>query len=40
MAAAPAVAPDWTANGIMIAVGAVCAVLGGFAFTLRDIQRE
>jgi ABC-2 type transport system permease protein len=40
MAAAPAVAPNWTANGVMIALGAVCAVLGGFAFKLRDLQAE
>ena len=40
MAAAPAVAPDWTANGIMIAAGAVCGVIGGLAFKLRDLQGE
>jgi ABC-2 type transport system permease protein len=40
MAAAPAVAPNWTANGIMIALGAVCAALGDYAFNLRDIQGE
>jgi ABC-2 type transport system permease protein len=40
MAAAPAVAPNWRVNGIMIALGAVCAVVGGLAFNLRDIQGE
>ena len=40
MAAAPAVAPDWTANAIMIAVGALGAAIGGYAFKLRDIQGE
>jgi ABC-2 type transport system permease protein len=40
MAAAPAVDPNWIANGIMIAIGAASAVLGGLVFQLRDIQRE
>jgi ABC-2 type transport system permease protein len=40
MAAAPAVHPNWTANGIMIAIGAAGAVAGGTAFERRDIQGE
>jgi ABC-2 type transport system permease protein len=38
MAAAPAVDPNWTANSIMIVIGAAGAVLGGLAFQRRDIQ--
>jgi ABC-2 type transport system permease protein len=40
MASAPAVAPNWAANGIMVAIGVACATAGGFAFTRRDIQGE
>jgi hypothetical protein len=40
MAAAPAVHPHWLTNGVMMAIGAVCAVVGGAAFSLRDIQGE
>ncbi len=40
MAAAPALNPDWTVNGIMIAIGAAGAVLGGVAFRHRDILGE
>jgi hypothetical protein len=40
MAAAPAVAPDWTSAAIMVAVGAVAAGLGGVAFAHRDVQGE
>jgi ABC-2 type transport system permease protein len=38
MAAAPAVSPDWTANALMIVVGAACAAVGGWAFRQRDLQ--
>jgi ABC-2 type transport system permease protein len=38
MAAAPAVAPNWTANAIMVIIGAVCAAAGAWAFNSRDIQ--
>ena len=38
MASAPAVPPNWEANGIMSAVGLACALIGGFAFSRRDIQ--
>lgn len=38
MAAAPGVAPDWEANGIMTAVGVVAACVGGLAFIRRDLQ--
>jgi ABC-2 type transport system permease protein len=37
MASAPAVAPNWSANGVMVAVGAACALLGGLAFNRRDL---
>ena len=40
MAAAPAVAPDWTTNGIMIAIGALCGLVGALTLKLRDIQGE
>jgi ABC-2 type transport system permease protein len=40
MAAAPAVHPHWLTNGVMMAIGAACAVVGGAAFNLRDIQGE
>lgn len=40
MASAPAVAPHWEANGIMVAVGVAGAVLGGLAFRRRDLQGE
>ncbi len=38
MASAPAVSPDWEANGVMTAVGVGAAVLGGFCFRRRDLQ--
>ena len=37
MAAAPAVSANWTANGVLIGIGAVCAVAGAFAFGRRDL---
>jgi ABC-2 type transport system permease protein len=37
MASAPAVAPNWSANGVMVAVGAACALLGVLAFNRRDL---
>jgi ABC-2 type transport system permease protein len=40
MASAPAVSPHWEANGIMAAIGAAAAVLGGVAFRHRDLQGE
>ncbi len=40
MASAPAVSPQWEANGIMIGVGVVGAALGGLAFRRRDLQGE
>jgi ABC-2 type transport system permease protein len=40
MASAPAVPPNWKANGIMTVVGLACALVGGFAFSRRDIQGE
>lgn len=38
MASAPGVPPDWTANGIMIAIGAAALLLGGLAFNRRDLE--
>ncbi len=40
MASAPAVQPNWEANGIMTAIGVAGAFLGGFAFRRRDVQGE
>jgi ABC-2 type transport system permease protein len=40
MASAPAVPPNWGADGIMAAIGIACALAGGFAFNRRDIQGE
>ena len=40
MASAPAVHPNWEANGIMIAIGVACALVGGDAFRRRDLQGE
>ena len=37
MTSAPAAAPNWTANGIMVSVGVGCALLGGLAFNRRDL---
>jgi ABC-2 type transport system permease protein len=38
MAAAPAVSPDWTTGGVLVAIGAVAAVAGGVAFAHRDLS--
>ena len=40
MAAAPAVAPNWTTDAVMVAVGVLAATVGGIAFMRRDIQGE
>ena len=40
MAAAPAVAPNWTSGALLVVVGAVAALLGGFALGRRDLQGE
>ncbi len=40
MAAAPAVNPNWASAAILVAVGAVAAVLGGVAFQRRDLAGE
>ncbi len=40
MAAAPAVSPNWTTAGALLAVGAVAAVLGGLAFSHRDLEGQ
>jgi len=40
MAAAPAVAPDWSVDGTLIAVGAVSAVVGAIGFARRDLQGD
>ena len=38
MASAPAVAPNWEANGIMVGVGLAAAVSGGLVWRRRDLQ--
>ena len=38
MASAPAVAPHWTANAVMVLAGSVAALLGVAAFRRRDVQ--
>jgi len=40
MASAPAVAPAWTANGVMVGLGALSALAGTLAFRRRDLQGE
>ena len=40
MASAPAVRPNWKANALMTIVGVSAALLGGFAFSRRDLQGE
>ena len=40
MGAAPAVTPNGTTGGVMVAIGAVCAVIGCLAFTARDLQGD
>ncbi len=40
MASAPAVPPNWEANGIMTGIGVVSALVGGLAFRRRDLQGE
>ena len=40
MASAPAVRPNWEANGVMVSVGILAALLGVVAFTRRDLQGE
>ncbi len=40
MSTAPAVPPNWGTGGIMVAVGAVSAVLGDLALRHRDLQGE
>lgn len=40
MASAPAVPPNWEANGIMTGIGLVSALAGGLAFRRRDLQGE
>jgi ABC-2 type transport system permease protein len=38
MAAAPAVSPNWTANGVMVALGIVGASVGGLSLGRRDLR--
>jgi putative exporter of polyketide antibiotics len=38
MAAAPAVDPNWTVNGVMVAIGAVAALVGAVSFSRRDLR--
>jgi len=37
MTAAPAVSPDWTSGGTLLAIGAFAALAGGVAFGTRDL---
>lgn len=38
MASAPAVPPDWGTNAVLTGIGVACALVGGIAFSRRDIQ--
>lgn len=38
MASSPAVPPHWEADGVMVAIGVVSALIGGIAFKRRDLQ--
>jgi polyether ionophore transport system permease protein len=38
VAPAPAVDPDWRAAGVMVVIGTLAAVVGGLAFTRRDLE--
>jgi ABC-2 type transport system permease protein len=38
MAAAPAVHPNWTVNGVMIGIGVVAALVGCLLFSHRDLR--
>jgi ABC-2 type transport system permease protein len=38
MASAPAVPPNWEANGVMTAIGVAAGVVGALAFRRRDLQ--
>jgi len=40
IAAAPAVPPNWTTDGILVAVGIATAAVGVIAFTRRDLQGD
>ena len=40
MASAPAVPPHWEANGVMVAIGFASALIGGIAFSRRDLQGQ
>ena len=40
MASAPAVPPHWEANGVMVAIGVASALIGGIAFSRRDLRGE
>jgi putative exporter of polyketide antibiotics len=37
MAAAPAVDPNWTVNGVMLGIGAAAALVGIASFRRRDL---
>ncbi|HWD09221.1 MAG TPA: hypothetical protein VHA57_09015 [Actinomycetota bacterium] len=38
MAAAPAVAPNWGVNGVLVAIAVAAAAIGALAFARRDLQ--
>ncbi len=40
MASAPAVSPNWTTAGVMVATGVISAAVGAVAFRHRDLAGE
>ncbi|MDQ2874033.1 MAG: ABC transporter permease subunit [Actinomycetota bacterium] len=40
LAAAPAVSPDWTSAAVLVGIGAVSALIGGMAFSRRDLAGD
>jgi ABC-2 type transport system permease protein len=40
LAAAPAVSPNWASAAVLVAIGTAAAVLGGVAFTRRDLTGD
>ena len=40
MGSAPAASVHWAADGVMVAIGGVSALIGGIAFSRRDLQAE
>jgi ABC-2 type transport system permease protein len=40
MGSAPSTSPHWAADGVMVAIGVMTALVGGIAFNRRDLQAE